>query len=148
VSAPAAVTTAPPAARRWLARALWTATVLYLVLIFWLSSQPNPLPVLTERFSDKLLHLVEYGALGALLVSAMRASGVAPTLAFLVAAAAASLYGATDELHQAFVPQRSCDVRDWVADTLGGTLGAAAAFVALRWIRTQASIRRVRRRAA
>jgi VanZ family protein len=31
----------------------------------------------------------------------------------------ASLYGASDELHQYFVPGRSAEVADWVADTLG-----------------------------
>ena len=39
---------------------------------------------------------------------------------------ATSLYGATDEWHQSFVPMRDSDVRDWVADTLGGTAGAVA----------------------
>ena len=35
---------------------------------------------------------------------------------------AASAYGATDEFHQLFVPGRSCDVFDWLADTTGAAL--------------------------
>lgn len=42
----------------------------------------------------------------------------------LLAALLASLYGGTDELHQSFDSQRDGDWRDWVADTLGGFLGA------------------------
>lgn len=42
----------------------------------------------------------------------------------LLAALFASLYGATDELHQAFVDERTADGRDWVADSIGGLLGA------------------------
>ena len=37
---------------------------------------------------------------------------------------AASIYGASDEYHQYFVPGRVCDWVDWVADTLGATLAA------------------------
>ena len=49
--------------------------------------------------------------------------------------ALASLYGATDEFHQSFVPGRDSDVLDWVADTLGAALGAASATVATRALR-------------
>jgi VanZ family protein len=47
--------------------------------------------------------------------------------ALLLALSLASLYGATDEFHQSFVPGRSADVLDWLADTLGAALGASAA---------------------
>ena len=30
-----------------------------------------------------------------------------------------SVYGITDEIHQIFIPKRSCDLMDWVADTIG-----------------------------
>ncbi len=59
-----------------------------------------------------------------MLAGALRASGVRTARAALLALALASLYGASDELHQAFVPTRSCDPRDWLADTLGAGLGA------------------------
>jgi VanZ family protein len=44
------------------------------------------------------------------------------TLAFV--ACIASLYGATDEIHQLFVEGRNCNAWDWVADTVGAILGA------------------------
>ena len=43
--------------------------------------------------------------------------------------AIATLYGAFDEVHQGFVPGRTRDVRDWLADAMG----AAAAVVAV-WL--------------
>jgi VanZ family protein len=42
--------------------------------------------------------------------------------------AAGSLYGASDEIHQGFVPGRSPEVWDWVADTLGSIAGVLAYF--------------------
>lgn len=35
-----------------------------------------------------------------------------------------SVFGATDEYHQLFVPGRECDFFDWLSDTLGGVLFA------------------------
>jgi VanZ family protein len=32
-------------------------------------------------------------------------------------------YGAIDELHQIFIPGRSADIRDWLADSTGVILG-------------------------
>jgi VanZ family protein len=35
-----------------------------------------------------------------------------------------ALYGLSDEIHQYFVPERSADPFDWMADAVGGALGA------------------------
>ncbi len=110
----------------------------YAGLIFWLSSQSNPLPFLPQGFlsQDKLLHALEYAVLAGLLFAGLRLAGLRTGLAIVVAVLAASVYGASDELHQSFVPNRTADVLDWVADTLGalaGALGGAfAAALALR----------------
>jgi len=98
-------------------------------LVFYLSSLENPLPEVTSRLWDKLGHAIQYGALGALL--AWPLWRIVPGRAFLLAAVLASAYGASDELHQAFVPGREASVRDWVADSVGGLLGAGAAL----WVR-------------
>jgi VanZ family protein len=37
----------------------------------------------------------------------------------------ASVYAATDEWHQLFVPQRSADVADWAADVVGAAAGSS-----------------------
>jgi VanZ family protein len=106
---------------------LWAAVAGYASLIFYLSSLENPLPELTPRVSDKVLHALEYAGLALLLAAALLASGLRAGRAALVAVLAASLYAATDELHQSFVPGRVCDLGDWVADTLGALAGAAVA---------------------
>lgn len=113
---------------RWLR--YWAPLVLYAGLIFYLSSLPHPeetLPkVLLDRLGDKALHVIEYALFGALAYRAFRwaAGPAAARRAVMLAIAAASFYGLTDELHQAFVPFRESSWLDWVADTLGGAIGA------------------------
>ena len=115
--------------RRWLA---FLPPLAYAAVIFALSSQSRPLPFLPDEFllHDKLLHALEYSVLGALLVLSLRLAGLRPRTALLVAVLLGSLYGATDEIHQSFVPGRDAAVLDWVADTLGVILGASAATAA------------------
>jgi len=117
-------------------RAAWAfATVLaYAAVIFALSGQSDPLPFLPREIflQDKLLHGAEYAVLGGLLVHALRLAGLRPGVALVSAVVIASAFGATDELHQSFVPGRSSEVSDWVADTLGATVGAVLASAALR----------------
>jgi VanZ family protein len=116
--------------------------VAYAALIFWLSHQPNPLPEVTGRLSDKLLHAVEYAGLAGLLVLGLTHVGSfglrrAALLAILLAAA----YGATDELHQAFVPHRDASLLDWLADAAGALVGGILAVPFLRRWGARASIR-------
>jgi VanZ family protein len=42
-----------------------------------------------------------------------------PIILALITIAFCSLYALSDEWHQSFVPGRSSDVLDWIADTLG-----------------------------
>ena len=106
--------------------ALWLPPIVYMGVIFHFSSESQPLPALTAHVWDKLLHLIEYGGLGALVCRALLGEGLGWLAAIAGAIVAASLYGASDEWHQSFVPMRDADVRDWVADTLGGSAGAVA----------------------
>ncbi len=97
-----------------------------MALIFHLSSNSNPLPLLTENVWDKALHCIEYGGLAWLLCRALIGEGLGWAPALLLALMAASAYGATDEWHQLYTPGRSADFHDWMADTLGATLGLGA----------------------
>jgi len=121
----------------------WVPVALYAGLVFFLSSLSRPLPFLPEDVwsLDKLLHAVEYAVLGLLLARALGAGGLSPARTFLGALLLASLYGATDELHQSLVPNRDCDPRDWGADTAGAVVGAALGARSLRARRARASIR-------
>jgi VanZ family protein len=111
----------------WKRRAsLWLPALLYMAIIFHFSSQPDPLPEIRTHVWDKLLHCTEYIGLAFLVCRALAGEGLAWRMAFAIAILAASLYGASDEWHQAYVPNRSSDVHDWVADSIGGIVGVAA----------------------
>lgn len=109
---------------------LWGPVVAYMALIFALSamsSPPSPGPV-----NDKVLHFGFYGGLAAVTLRATSGGRLAG-LTWSAAAAAwaiATVYGVTDEFHQSFVPHRSSDLADLVADSLGaavavGVIGAS-----------------------
>jgi VanZ family protein len=94
----------------------WIPAVAWMGLIFWLSSGPLPSTGGIE-IPDKVAHLVTWMVLGALLWWASAPFGV--WRGAMVAFIAAALYGAADEVHQRFVPGRSADVADWLADVAG-----------------------------
>ncbi len=101
-----------------------------MALIFVVSSFEVSVPgVHRLPFRDKALHFVEYGVLGWLCARASLASWPAAprwrTLLFAVFVG--TLWGLSDEIHQALVPGRSSELGDLVADFFGSTAGAAAA---------------------
>ncbi|MHB0912135.1 MAG: VanZ family protein [Armatimonadota bacterium] len=98
----------------------WLAVLAYMAGIFVLSAQPT-LPQFHGILGwDKLHHMLAFGGLAALAFWAGRRY----RLAFAVAA----LYGVVDELHQSFVPGRTCGLDDLVADLLGAALVLAAIY--------------------
>ena len=107
----------------------WGPVALYAGLIFYLSSLSHPEQYLPSfpflKLGDKALHAVEYALLGFLCYRAFRhAAGTwGEHYAVLLAVMAATIYGATDEWHQAFVPFRESDRWDLATDLLGACLG-------------------------
>ena len=69
---------------------------------------------------DKIVHFAVYGLL-ATLVCRLGVGWRGAAWALL----AASAFGASDEWHQSFVPGRSAEVADWVADSLGAALAVS-----------------------
>ena len=106
--------------RPWIPAVLWAAT------IFVLSSFPgSAYPATNLVNADKLVHLFIDGVLGGLCARGFVAGSViAPAAIVALSTALGTLYGITDELHQLFVPMRSCDWRDGVADAIGALVGA------------------------
>lgn len=104
----------------------WVPTIGYCLLIFVLSSiskgvyMPSPFGV------DKVAHFVEYGVLGFLLARliANARSGFSRVFLLGLVVILATLYGISDEVHQAFVPGRNASPWDVAADGLGGLIGA------------------------
>lgn len=107
---------------------IWGPVVVSMAAIFVLSGMSSPpAPI---KVSDKTEHFVGYGVLGAITARATAGAtlsgltGGAATTAWVVA----SLYGVSDEYHQSFVPGRTSDPADALADTAG----AAAAILGLK----------------
>ena len=97
----------------------WIFSLLYMGLIFYLSSYPEPIEVPSFSYSDKLLHIVEYGVLASFIYLALRDLNSAKHHLVALAFAIAFLYGVSDEIHQYFVPGRHADVLDLVAGGIG-----------------------------
>jgi VanZ family protein len=115
----------------WLPVALWAA------LIFVLSSIPGTrLPKIDLPQSDKMVHALVYGMLGALLQRAqdMTVSRGRQRANLIATILLVSAYGVSDEIHQLWTPNRSADWRDVIADACGGTAGALA-IVAMQWMK-------------
>lgn len=90
-------------------------------VIFVLSHSPRG-PDLPESIPhlDKLLHAGAYAILAGLTALALfRTTSWSLRRIAWTALILSSLYGVTDELHQAFIPGRTADPADWLADTLG-----------------------------
>ena len=52
-----------------------------------------------------------------------------PTTVMIVSLCYCSLYGVSDEWHQSFVPGRSVDFMDWLADTLGASIALSILYL-------------------
>jgi len=107
---------------------LWAPVVIYMVAIFYASSLTNP-PVPAN--TDKPIHWLAYLGLAVLVVRAL-AGGLPRRISLGVAAAAVAItiaYGATDEVHQLFVPGRTGDVYDLMADAAGALAGTIVCIV-------------------
>jgi VanZ family protein len=109
----------------------WAPVIIYMALIFALSSIRNPPLPPGPLISDKPLHGILYAGLSALVVRALAGGWLGEvTLGIAVRAVGIStLYGVTDELHQYFVPPRQADIRDVGADLLGAAVAALALYV-------------------
>ena len=99
--------------------AAWLPALVWAGVIFALSSRSTlPTPALFPGF-DKAAHFGAYALLGFLLARGAAASRLGPGWVL----ALGLLYGASDEYHQSFVPGRTVDAWDWVADALGVAAG-------------------------
>ena len=98
---------------------------LYWILIFVLTTLPSDsLPGIGA--SDKINHLLAYFGLGVLLKLSLDFQTKYPSLkkrSSIYTIVIGSIYGALDEIHQIFIPGRSCEFIDWVADVAGITIG-------------------------
>lgn len=97
----------------------------WVLVTFVLTSIPEPEIPLRVRHADKAAHLAAYAVMGFLCARWRREGGAAPWRAALFALGFVAIAGAVDEVHQAWIPGRSMDAVDWLADVTGGALGVA-----------------------
>ncbi len=94
----------------------------YALLIFAVSAIPSlSAPPLGIVFEDKIVHFFEFGVFSFLLFLAFYHSGseFVKRHVFLLSSTIGIVYAVSDELHQKFVPGRTCEFFDFVADFLG-----------------------------
>jgi VanZ family protein len=92
-------------------------------LIYYLSDRPS---LDIEEFffaQDKVAHAIVFGILGVLFLASMQPASERYRLRQVwIAVGLTAIYGVFDEWHQAFVPGRSPDAWDVVADTIGALI--------------------------
>lgn len=131
---------------RWHIPLWWARLSLlaYCLAIFFVSSRSRPEEELGLP-TGPVMHFIEYAGLGVLAwvnMSHRRRRRPSPrppsgwrsifgwrrrawkALAF------SAFYAMTDEIHQAFVPMRSCELADWLVDVVG----ALAGIVVMEWL--------------
>jgi VanZ family protein len=106
----------------------WFPVLVYCCIIFGASSIPSVQFPSAFPNVDKLIHAMEYGFLAVLFSRAVRETSARASLplVFAITLYFVVFYGITDEFHQSFVPGRSADLNDLLADTVGGAIAAVS----------------------
>lgn len=109
----------------WLSLLYRLPLALFCGAIFWQSSYPSVISEPLFPCDDKVMHLVAYAMMGILAARWIRQEKqeISPLRLRILALAFTILYGMSDEIHQAFVPDRSASVMDWLADGTGALIG-------------------------
>ena len=130
----------------------YTLTVLYATFIFYLSSRSSLQGTGLDTFPhSRVAHVVQYTILGFLLYLSLHHSSVDHPLLRQVTATkmgrdsvlamvTGTLYGVSDEVHQYFVPGRTMDPLDVLADSAGVAMGILLAIRFLDMRRVRGSI--------
>jgi VanZ family protein len=115
--------------------------IIYWIILFIATSLPgNDLPNL--RISDKIEHFVAYFILAVFLNFALILQTKFKWLkqkANIATILIISIYAGLDELHQIFIPGRSCDFRDWITDFMATCLAVLLINMLIRQIKNKAA---------
>lgn len=105
------------------------APLALMAAISWASSRPMPFGL--QHGSDKIVHALAFGVLAGLWIVALAPGRVAWRVA-LASFAISAAWGVIDEIHQSFVPGRSSEAGDAVADAFGASVAAGGWFLRAR----------------
>lgn len=127
----------------------WAAVLIWMLLIFNLSSQAasesdqlsTGITEIIVKVIEKIIpkadfniedfnhivrknaHFIAYLVLGVLVINALKMSGIRGIRAFGLTLGICMLYAVSDEIHQLFVPGRSGEIRDVMIDSSGAAVG-------------------------
>jgi VanZ family protein len=121
---------------------LWGPVAVYALAIF-VESSISQVPAFPSGFTDKDGHGLLYAGLAVLVLRAVSGAhweGVTLRAA-AVTVALVAFYGITDEFHQWFVPGRTADVNDWVADCTGAAGAVVVILLVARFVGKQGNHR-------
>jgi len=120
---------------------LLALTIVWAGIIFYLSSKsaidtPSLFPG-----QDKLFHLLVFGVLAFFGMGAMKptTSGYRSSQVWFTVVLVA-LYGLLDEFHQYYVPGRTVELYDFLADAAGGLLGAWGMYYLVRILVSRSTV--------
>jgi VanZ family protein len=110
-------------------------------VIFYLSSLPGIDTPMLFPGQDKLFHLIAFGTLGFLFMGTMKTtnSGYRIRQVWFVVVLVAS-YGVLDEFHQYFVPGRTVEFYDALADAFGALLGAWSMYYLVKVLASRSTV--------
>lgn len=114
----------------------WLPPLGWMGVIFLLSAQstlPHPAQPWLSVLVEQLGHALAYGILAWLFLRALRGNGPVSCRLRVVSVVLAVVYGASDEIHQAFVPGRHPSLVDLLTDGAGASLA-----MLLEWRRHRA----------
>ena len=110
---------------------VWGPAVAMMAVIFIVSSTSNPPPTTAIGIPDVGAHAIAYSVLAMFVLRGFAAAqwdGV--TIVTALAALMLTVgYGISDEWHQSFVPGRTSEMRDIVADAIGAVIGVGGVLV-------------------
>ncbi len=101
----------------------WLPAIIWLAVIFYISSLPYVPIVSGINISSYIKHAIEYAVLGGLLAIGFSKNGHSGNKTILLIAVFGLFYGISDEIHQLFVPGRVFDFGDIASDGIGSLLG-------------------------
>ena len=103
----------------------WFPVIIYSGIIYFVSAMPNLKAPGDQLNLDKVIHFGEYMPLGFLISRALNKTnqGLSSKSLLMVTLILTIFHAMGDEFHQSFVPGRSSDWHDALADSIGGMVG-------------------------
>ena len=117
---------------------IYIPLVLYWILIFVLTTIPASSIPEIFGLTDKLKHISAYFGLAVLLGLTLHYQNkflYMKKFFLLFTIIIIAVYGALDEIHQMLVPNRTCDIFDWIADLGGGLIGIILIYLFIKFRR-------------